>query len=165
VKPQPADLAWTQGQVPTANGPLVVKWAQDTSKFHLQITSPANTGGEVWVPLASATTSISAPLTHGATFVRRAGNYDIYQVGAGTFEFASGPVTFASLAAVVTYFSSDPDVTAGLVAKLLAASVARNANARNNQLDAFVNQVNAQTGKALTPEEAQVLITLSAALR
>ena len=97
--------------------------------------------------------------------MRRTGNYDIYQVGAGTFEFASGRVTFASLAAVVTYFSSDPDVTAGLVAKLLAASVARNANARNNQLDAFVNQVNAQTGRALTPEEAQVLITLSAALR
>jgi hypothetical protein len=167
VKPSPADLAWTQGQVPTANGPLVVKWAQDTGshKFHVQVTAPANTAGEVWVPLASATTSISGPLTPGATFVRRAGNYDVYRVGAGTFEFASGPVTFASLAGLVTYFSNDPDVTAGLVSKLTAASVAMNANARGNQLDAFVNQVNAQTGKALTPDEAQVLITLSAALR
>src|SRR4030095_15585961 len=77
VKPQPADLAWSQGQVPTANGPLVVKWARDTSKFHLQVTSPANTGGEVWVPLASATTSISAPLTHGAAVSRRAGTSDL----------------------------------------------------------------------------------------
>jgi hypothetical protein len=116
------------------------------------------------VPLASATTSISGPLTPGATFVRRAGNYDIYRVGAGTFEFASGPVTFTSLAALVTYFSTDADVTAGLVSKLTAASVAKNANARDNQLDAFVNQVNAQTGKALTPDQAQLLITLSAAL-
>jgi hypothetical protein len=167
VKPSPADLAWTQGQVPTANGPLVVKWAQDTGshKFHVQVTAPANTAGEVWVPLASATTSISGPLTPGATFVRRAGNYDVYRVGAGTFEFASGPVTFASLAGLVTYFSNDPDVTAGLVSKLTAASVAKNANVRGNQLDAFVNQVNAQAGKALTPDEAQVLITLSAALR
>jgi hypothetical protein len=43
--------------------------------------------------------------------------------------------------------------------------VAKNANVRGNQLDAFVNQVNAQAGKALTPDEAQVLITLSAAMR
>ncbi|HEU5469856.1 MAG TPA: alpha-L-rhamnosidase C-terminal domain-containing protein [Actinophytocola sp.] len=91
VKPQPATLAWAQGQVPTPRGPLAVRWAQDTAgQFHLQVVSPAGTGGEVWVPLAS-TAGTSTALTAGATFLRRTGNYDVYRVGAGTFEFSSAP--------------------------------------------------------------------------
>jgi len=91
VKPHAANLAWAQGQVPTAGGSLVVRWARDTAgQFHLQVTSPAGAGGEVWVPLASATSTSSA-LTAGATFVRRSGLYDVYSVGAGTFSFSSGP--------------------------------------------------------------------------
>jgi hypothetical protein len=167
VKPQPSDLGWAEGQVPTANGSLAVKWAQDTGsgKFHMQVVSPSATGGEVWVPLASASKSISLPLTPGTTFVRRSGNYDVYKVGAGTFEFSSTPVTFTSLEQLVAYFSTDPTVTSGLNDKLAAAAAAKSTGIRNKQLDAFVAQVNAQTGKALTPEEAQVLITLAAALR
>lgn len=89
VRPQPSTLAWAQGQVPTAHGPLAVRWAQDTTgQFHLQVVAPAGIGGEVWVPLASATAT-STPLTSGATFLRRAGTYDVYRVGAGTFEFSS----------------------------------------------------------------------------
>ncbi|HZM75831.1 MAG TPA: carbohydrate-binding protein [Candidatus Limnocylindrales bacterium] len=91
VKPHQANLAWAQGQVPTANGSLTVRWAQDTTgQFHLQVVSPAGTGGEVWVPLASATSTSSA-LTAGATLLRRSGLYDVYSVGAGTFSFSSGP--------------------------------------------------------------------------
>jgi hypothetical protein len=89
VKPHPSTLAWAQGQAPTPRGPLAVKWAQDTTgQFHLQVAAPAGTGGEVWVPLASAT-GTSAPLTPGSTFLRRTGTYDVYRVGAGTFEFSS----------------------------------------------------------------------------
>jgi hypothetical protein len=91
VKPHAGPLAWAQGQVPTARGSLAVRWAQDTAgQFHLQVVSPAGTGGEVWVPLASATAT-SSPLTSGATFLRRSGTYDVYRVGAGTFEFSSTP--------------------------------------------------------------------------
>jgi hypothetical protein len=91
VKPHPSTLAWAQGQSPTPRGPLAVRWAQDTAgQFHLQVVSPAGTGGEVWVPLASATAT-SSPLTAGATFLRRSGTYDVYRVGAGTFEFSSTP--------------------------------------------------------------------------
>jgi Bacterial alpha-L-rhamnosidase 6 hairpin glycosidase domain/Bacterial alpha-L-rhamnosidase C-terminal domain len=91
VRPHAGDLAWSQGQVPTAHGPLTVAWARDTrsGRFHLRVVSPPGTGGEVWVPLASAR-SVSIPLTRGATFLRRAGGYDVYRVGAGTFEFAAG---------------------------------------------------------------------------
>jgi hypothetical protein len=91
VKPHQGNITWAQGQVPTASGSLTVRWAQDTAgQFHLQVTSPTGTSGEVWVPLASANSSSSA-LTAGATFVRRSGLYDIYTVGAGTFSFGSGP--------------------------------------------------------------------------
>jgi len=92
VKPHPGNVAWAEGQVPTANGSLSVKWAQDaTGQFHIQVVSPAGTDGEVWVPLASATTGTSLPLTPGTTLLRRSGNYDVYRVGAGTFEFSSAP--------------------------------------------------------------------------
>ena len=167
VKPQPGDLTWAQGQVPTATGSLGVKWAQDhaAGTFRLQVVSPTGTGGEVWVPLASATNSITLPLTAGTSFVRRAGNYDIYRVGAGTFEFTSAPVTFASLEKLVTYYSTKPDVTVGLNLVLEAASVTRSPILRRVLLDVFAYLVNAQVGSALTAEQAQVLLTLSVALR
>ncbi|HZN72183.1 MAG TPA: carbohydrate-binding protein [Micromonosporaceae bacterium] len=93
VKPHQANLAWAQGQIPTASGSLIVRWARDTAgQVHLQVISPSGTSGEVWVPLASAS-STSAALTAGATFVRRSGLYDIYAVGAGTFSFSSGPMS------------------------------------------------------------------------
>jgi hypothetical protein len=91
VKPQPGDLAWAQGQIPTASGPLTVRWAQDTVRqFHLQVVAPPGSGGEIWVPLASAT-GTSTPLTPGTTFLRRTGTYDVYRVGTGTSEFSSTP--------------------------------------------------------------------------
>ena len=77
--------------VPTANGTLGISWARDSAgQFHLQVVSPAGTGGEVWVPLVAGT-GTSAALTTGTTFLRRSGAYDVYRVGAGTFEFSSAP--------------------------------------------------------------------------
>jgi hypothetical protein len=52
--------------------------------------SPAGTSGEVWVPLLSAG-GTSTSLLPGATRLRRSGNYDVYRVGAGTFEFGFTP--------------------------------------------------------------------------
>jgi hypothetical protein len=104
VKPQTVDLAWAQGQVPTAHGPLLVKWAQDDQaragtadgRFHLEVTAPAGTRGEVWVPLSSTDRSASHALTPGATLLRRDHNYDVYSVGDGTYEFSSVPVEAGS---------------------------------------------------------------------
>src|SRR5262249_20388425 len=69
VAPQPGDLDWAVGDVPTPAGAITVNWAQDRSagKFHMQVKSPAGTNGEVRVPLSSPT-SVSLPLTAGATF-------------------------------------------------------------------------------------------------
>jgi hypothetical protein len=84
--------------------------------------------------------------------------------GSGSTTFTVS-VTYASLQNLVARFSTDPAVTAGLNAKLAAASKARTAAARNAQLSAFENQVRAQTGKALTAEQASLLISLAEALR
>ncbi|MCZ7422102.1 hypothetical protein O7605_21650 [Verrucosispora sp. WMMA2121] len=90
VKPRPATLNWAQGQVPTARGALTVRWARDTAnQFRIQVTAPAGTSGQVWVPLLSASATTTPP--PGATFVRRDGAYDVYNVSAGTFEFTSAP--------------------------------------------------------------------------
>jgi hypothetical protein len=104
VKPQPVDLAWAQGQVPTAHGPLLVKWAQDDQaragaadgRFHLEVTAPAGTHGEVWIPLSSADKSVSRALTAGPTLLRRDHKYDVYSVGEGTYEFSSVPMDAGS---------------------------------------------------------------------
>jgi predicted extracellular nuclease len=76
-------------------------------------------------------------------------------------------VTFDSLCALVARYSTNAAVTDGLCSKLAAAADARargDATAAGNQLKAFTNQVNAQTGKALTEEQAATLLRLLAAL-
>ncbi len=91
VKPHPGSLAWAEGQVPVGTGSLAVRWAADSaSQFHLQVVSPSGTSGEVWVPLLSGG-GASTALSPGATLLRRSGNYDVYGVGPGTFEFSSTP--------------------------------------------------------------------------
>jgi len=126
---------------------MTVKWAQDTETgmFHLEVNAPAGTGGEIWVPLASAPETTSVALTPGATLLRREGSYDVYSVGAGTFEFLT--VNYASLKDVVSSFSSKPGVADALNAKSTPAAAATDATTRDNILGAFINQVNAQTGK------------------
>jgi hypothetical protein len=85
-------------------------------------------------------------------------------VGTKSTTFTIG-VTFSSLEALVSRFSTSLDVATGLNDKLIAASKAKSANTRGNQLNAFANQVNAQTGKALTEEQAQLLLALAATLQ
>jgi len=84
-------------------------------------------------------------------------------VGSGSTTFTVS-VTYASLETLVGRFSTNADVTQGLNDKLAAAAAAKNANARAGQLQAFANQVRAQTGKALTAEQAQILLDLAKAL-
>jgi hypothetical protein len=95
---------------------------------------------------------------YSATATDAAGN-----VGNGATSFTV-TVSFTSLQALVTRLCTSADVAAGLNAKLAAAAKASNANARAGQLGAFANQVRAQTGKALTAGQADVLLRLVASL-
>ena len=71
--------------------------------------------------------------------------------------------TIKSMMSVVTSLYEDGAITStdvynGLMDKLQAAAKAKKANSALNLLNAFLNQVNAQKGKSITPEAADLLI-------
>jgi alpha-L-rhamnosidase len=51
VEPQPGDLNWAEGSVPTPSGPIQVRWEQQTAHFSLQVTVPAGTHATAGVPV------------------------------------------------------------------------------------------------------------------
>ena len=53
------------------------------------ITRRALAIGASAAAIMAPATGTSSPLTPGTTFLRRAGTYDVYRVGAGTVEFSS----------------------------------------------------------------------------
>ncbi|WP_100405539.1 OmpL47-type beta-barrel domain-containing protein [Bacillus solitudinis] len=80
-------------------------------------------------------------------------------------------VNYDSLSSLSQQFvelnNGNADVTDGLQSKLVAAKKSNekgNTKARDNQLNAYMNQVNSQTGKALTTEQTETLINLTTAL-
>ncbi|MXG90354.1 alpha-L-rhamnosidase C-terminal domain-containing protein [Nocardioides flavescens] len=89
VKPRTSGLAWSRGAIPTPQGQIGVSWTHQGQDYRLEVTSPAGTTGEVWVPLSSARARTTAPA--GATYLRREGAYDVFSVGAGSFTFVSAP--------------------------------------------------------------------------
>jgi hypothetical protein len=75
--------------------------------------------------------------------------------------------TFDSLCTVTRRFIPDSDVADGLCAKLNAAAQAQAAGQTqpmDNILGAYIHQVSAQTGKALTDQQAGILTQLAQAL-
>lgn len=68
---------------------------------YLPGVQPVSPGYQTWqvVPqprsLSWAEGQVPTPLgaVTGATFLQRSGNYDVHQVGSGTFQFSSGPAT------------------------------------------------------------------------
>ncbi len=88
----------------------------------------------------------------------------------GVTEYAgsvSVVVTYASVCDLTRQLVSSSDVAAGLCAKLEAAAAAAargNTTAKAGQLEAYRNQVDAQTGKTITPADAELLKRLSSRL-
>jgi hypothetical protein len=70
-------------------------------------------------------------------------------------------VTFDSLCDLVRSYATDPKVADSLCAKLAQAASAPNATAREGFLSAFRSQVDAKTGRGLTPAQAATLKQLS----
>ena len=71
--------------------------------------------------------------------------------------------SYASVCALAQSYSTDPYVAQGLCDKLTAAEQAAGRGqdkVKANVLNAFNNQLTAQTGKAFTPEQADMLKTL-----
>lgn len=56
VAPQPGDLRWAAGQMPTPHGPITVAWQREHRRFELSVSAPAGTSGTVAVPTGSDAT-------------------------------------------------------------------------------------------------------------
>ena len=99
--------------------------------------------------------------TRSASATDKAGN-----IGSGSTTFTVG-VTFDSLCTLSATLSTDSAVDKGLCDKLLAAKAAAAKNdikTKNNSLNAYRQQVAAQSGKAVTKQQATLLTALSKAL-
>jgi alpha-L-rhamnosidase len=60
VEPQPGDLSWAEGTVPTPQGPVGVAWYRGTPGFFgLGVWVPAGTRGTVGLPVAGANALLS----------------------------------------------------------------------------------------------------------
>jgi hypothetical protein len=93
-------------------------------------------------------------------------------LGGGPFDGgASGSVahdvsiSFATVRAIVVTDSSDPAATNGLDDLLTTASGAPDRHVRDTMLNAFQRQAGAQSGLALTAQQAGLLIALAEALK
>ena len=73
-------------------------------------------------------------------------------------------VTFTGLCALVRQYVDRAGIANALCAKLEAAAAKADRQAQEADLHAFVNQVEAQSGKSMTAEEAATLIRLAGAL-
>jgi prepilin-type N-terminal cleavage/methylation domain-containing protein len=75
--------------------------------------------------------------------------------------------SYESLRVLSAFYSNNEGIAHALAAKLDAAEASEergNSSAKAGELKAFANQVNAQTGKAFTPNQALVLLTLARTL-
>ena len=74
---------------------------------------------------------------------------------------ASFEVTYASLSSLVEQVVTQDGIVNSLLSKLDAAEKANNANAKAGVLGAFINEVEAQTGKSISEDDAALLICLA----
>ena len=94
VRPLPGGgLTWAKAKYQSVRGEIEVEWEAEDGAFKLEVTVPANATATVYVP-----TSDPASVTEGGTDARRAegvrflrseGGYAVYEVGSGTYSFAS----------------------------------------------------------------------------
>lgn len=122
--------------------------------------------GDGYGPFGSAV-SAACPTTDTGTLSVGA---EIKDKDGGVTEYRASVdvvVSFSSLCFLVSDLVTDPDVAAGLCAKLDAAARAHERGAlraEQHQLRAFCNQVDAQTAKAISTDDAALLKTLSTRL-
>ena len=69
IEPQPGDLAWASGRVPTPNGPIAIGWfsTHAAARFTLTVDVPPGTQGYAGVPTTAAQVTVdgvsTAPVT------------------------------------------------------------------------------------------------------
>jgi len=74
VRPEPGDLSWAEGRVPTPHGTLAVSWAGKSGdgEFAMSVTAPSGASGTVAVPVGGAANPV---VKVGGTVVWRNGTF------------------------------------------------------------------------------------------
>jgi alpha-L-rhamnosidase len=80
------DLTSAEGTYMSPQGLIRSEWRMNSARFHMTVEIPANTTAEVWVPYGDGTT-LSTP--ERAELLRTETGYAVYEVGSGTFNFAT----------------------------------------------------------------------------
>ena len=88
-------LTWAKASYDSIYGKIVSDWKLDGGAFHWSVTIPANTTATVYVPArdsASVTESgHPADRAEGVRFLRMENGFAVYEVGSGSYAFASVP--------------------------------------------------------------------------
>jgi len=98
IEPQPVDLSWAQGDVPTPKGAISVRWARSEgdASFVLTVESPRGTVGRVAIPLLGADRDIAMDGKLVWTQSKPAGRLPIHREGDSVvFANIAGSHTFA----------------------------------------------------------------------
>ncbi len=94
IRPQPlGDVKWARAEHESMYGTIKSAWEIRDGKFHLKIAIPVNTGATVYIPRAKQEAGAEGPgaahRADHARFLRVEGNYVVYEVESGTYEFVS----------------------------------------------------------------------------
>jgi hypothetical protein len=139
-------------------------------------TVSATASSTLAVSFTSTTTSVCTVSVATVTLVA-VGQCTIQATQAGNANYAAAtPInqsfqvtqTIAGLMSLVNLWETKLGVAANMVAALQAAQAAfasGNAKMGDNQLQSFINQVQAQTGKSLTATQAALLIQYATSLK
>ncbi|MGP8058213.1 MAG: alpha-L-rhamnosidase C-terminal domain-containing protein [Acidimicrobiales bacterium] len=65
VRPSPGSLAWVEGDVPTPQGTIAVRWAQGrpSGRFAMEVSAPPGTRGTISVPVPATGASVTVRTT------------------------------------------------------------------------------------------------------
>jgi alpha-L-rhamnosidase len=92
IKPEPGgDLAWAKGHYDSDHGRIVSNWKRENGRLTMEVTIPANTTAEVFVPTkdANSVTESGKPASQaeGVKFLRMQNDAAVYAIGSGTYRF------------------------------------------------------------------------------
>jgi alpha-L-rhamnosidase len=94
IRPRPGgEVHRADGRYDSVYGPVGSRWAVQDGRFTLEVTVPANTTAEVWVPAGSADAVTEgrgkAATATGVRFVRMQDGNAVFTVGSGSYHFSA----------------------------------------------------------------------------
>jgi alpha-L-rhamnosidase len=99
IRPRPSKrLSYAKGYYDSINGRITVSWRIEGGAFHLNLEIPVNTTATVYIPAGEKSRVYEGEKTaaeaEGVMFIRREGDFLLFQVGSGIYSFISRDVTF-----------------------------------------------------------------------